>query len=72
MTYIFIRAIYGVWVIGGAVFLINAVSALMFSKLNKGKKARALFATVLFCAVWPLAIFSAEGRRIIFGRFNKL
>lgn len=71
MSIILMRLFYSLWALGALGFLLNALSALTYSK-NKTKRLKALLMTPIFCALWPLAICSPAGRRVLFSRFNQL
>ncbi|MCE9566388.1 MAG: hypothetical protein K8U57_30560 [Planctomycetes bacterium] len=72
MAYELLRIFYSIWLLGAVIFTFNAVSSLIFSDDLDGKRLKALLATPIFCAVWPLSLFSSPGRKVLLGKFNQL
>lgn len=69
---IVMRLFYAVWALGVMAFLLNAISFSIFSKARAGRRLKMLLVQFCFCIVWPLAVISPEGRKILFSKINKL
>lgn len=68
MSIVFILIAWRVWLIVTAVLLLNAASRLMF-KPSKAL-AKDVARSIPFIAVWPIAMFSPQGRKKIFIRIK--
>ncbi len=72
MTYELLRIFYALWMGGILLLSLNALSTIIFAKKLKGKDWKVILTLPLFLAVWPLAIFSPNGRKVLLVRFNQL
>jgi len=67
------KLFYIVYFGGGALFFLNTVSTVIFKPRTKLlKKLNAIIRTVAFSSLWPLAIFSPSGRKILLNKTTNL
>lgn len=66
-----LRLMYAVWT-GGLIFLlIHGVSRVMFAKnMSAWLRLGVLMNITLLAAVWPIAVFSPEGRKILWSKLE--
>lgn len=62
------RVLFVVWVVATLYFLAIAVSDFTFGKGD----VKALAVRAVLCFVWPLAILSAAGRKVLFTNTRKI
>ncbi len=67
---ILLRIFYLIYFLGIALFIYHALSRMLFSSGGFLKKLAALGKEIAFSVVWPLALFSKDGRKKLsqFGR----
>jgi hypothetical protein len=56
-----------IWVAGALLFLVIAVSDFVFRRPHR---AGTLFTRIIVGLLWPLALFSSQGRSTLFGKFT--
>ena len=59
-----------IYALGGFLLTFNMLSQMVFN--SDEKYAPQFRKTLIFIVVWPLAIFSPSGRRVIFSQIEKL
>ena len=67
-----IRIVYGMWAVTSFLFFLNAISVILFMEDAWRAKLRYFMLTIWFCLIWPIAIFSPDGRKVLSGKFHKL
>lgn len=67
-----LKVFYMVYFAGVALFVLNSVSFALFKKATIKLKIKRIFSAVIFSVLFPLSLFSAEGRKVLFNNFNKL
>lgn len=72
MGYIFIRALIAIYTGLVLYFIIGGFSKAAFMNGSLPERRKSLFAYLALSLVWPLALFSAEGRRVLLNNFDKL
>jgi len=72
MGYIFIRAMIAIYTGLVLYFVIGGVSKAAFMDGSLPERRKKLLAYLAISLVWPLALFSPEGRRVLFNQFDKL
>lgn len=65
-----LRIFYSVWIFGIIVFLLNAIANSLFSKCSR--RISLFLFSIPFMLIWPLALFSPNGRKILFLKIEKL
>jgi len=68
VTYFFIKAFWLVWIGGSVAMWLKCLSSLVFNDTPDRFRIAGVGALVAF--VWPLAMFSVGGRRIVGGVFS--
>jgi hypothetical protein len=63
-------ALLRLWMWGCALLLMNSIS--MFAFTPSLKRILPTIHSILCIPVWPLALFSIEGRTVLFNRIQKL
>ena len=56
-----------IWVAGALLFLVVSLSDFVFRQPHR---ARTLFTRIIVGLLWPLALFSSQGRNTLFGKFT--
>lgn len=72
MTYEILRIFYAIWIGGIFLLMLNAISNIVFAKKIRRKDLKVILTLPFFLAVWPLAICSPNGRKILLTKFNQL
>lgn len=68
MSIILIILVWRLWLVGTILLFLNSITTWLF---NPNKKTfKAFLMSIPFIAVWPLAVFSPNGRKIIFKRIK--
>lgn len=70
-----LRIFWSLWALGVLVFIGNAFSRLLFEDAGDTSWSRLMakgVVCVLFILIWPIALASPGGRKVILLRFNKL
>lgn len=63
--YILIRGLYNIWLVGTFVLFALAVGTTIFSKRKIKSRGSNLLKRVLMAFIWPVALLSKRGRRIL-------
>jgi hypothetical protein len=72
MAYELLRIFYALWLAGGSAFILNALSNIVFARKIQRNDIKIILTLPFFIAVWPLALCSPNGRKILLTKFNKL
>jgi len=56
-----------IWVAGALLFMVVALSDLVFRRPHR---AQVFFTRIVVGLLWPLALFSTQGRSTLFGKFT--
>jgi hypothetical protein len=72
VAYELLRIFYSLWLGGMLLFALNAASNAVFSKHIERRHIKVILLLPLFVAAWPLALFSPNGRKVLFTKFNQL
>ena len=67
-----VRIFYGLWAAVGFLFFISALSTILFIEDAWRAKLRYFGLTIWFSFIWPVSIFSPDGRKVLSGKFHKL
>lgn len=62
--------LYRIWAIGALLFLLNAISRLMFKPSFRNLGATML--AIMAAAFWWFSIFSPEGRKVLFNKLETM
>lgn len=68
MGLILITMVWRIWLIVTIFLFLNSMTTWLFRPTNKTLKY--FFMSLPFIAVWPLAVFSPNGRKIIFRKIK--
>lgn len=66
------KIFYMVYFLGIALFTLNSVSRALFAKLPILRKLRGIISAFSFSIMWPLSLFSDEGRAVILSKTKNL
>ena len=72
MTYLLSKGLLKLYVIIMALLGANACSKLLFSNMNFTDKLKFICRIFFFSLVWPLALFSTDGQKVLFKRLEDL
>jgi hypothetical protein len=63
---------YIIYFAGIALFFLNSVSYALFSKAKWQTKLDRVLTAIVFSLLWPLTVFSEEGRKVLFRKTTNL
>lgn len=66
------RLLYAIWAAGILLLWLHAISRTLFARGRIRKKVIFLFVTALFSVAWPFAVFSPEGRKILWHKIEEI
>lgn len=72
MTIILMRVLYGLYFLGAGWVVFNALSTCLFSRRKWRRKISHLVKAVLLAPVWPLAMLSPSGRKVLLKKASEL
>lgn len=72
MSYVIIRLLFNIYLIGNGFSIGNALSCLLFAKWKIKRKTYYFLERLMFAVLWPIAIFSTPGRKKLYQSLNKL
>lgn len=62
------KLFYMLYFAGIALFLLNSLSYALFAKSKWKRRIKRIFSAIFFSILWPLSLFSEEGRRVLFSK----
>lgn len=70
MGIIILRILYTIWAVGIIFFCIHGISVWVFVHMSLRRQIKFLFTMLCFAVVWPLALFSPKGRKILLAKIE--
>lgn len=72
IRFVVVEILWVVYLVGILVICLHHLSVSIFEKAEPFHKQRSLLASVGFAVIWPLALFSSEGRSELKHKITKL